>query len=930
MSIIQNRIGLLFILLFAVCLGAAFTLPLDTNLRLPFSKSGIPQTTTKHVIAQYSKLPLSFEINQGQSDAQVKFLTRGKGYTHFFTANGATFVLQKPDANDTESQTEQKTSKPRVTAKADKQPPAPAAVLRMQLLGANTNPSVTGQAPLPGKVNYFRGNDPKQWRTDISMYQRVQYKDVYPNIDLVYYGNQGQLEYDFIVAPGADPRTIRLAFEGADALTLDKAGNLVLEVAGEQVMQQVPKIYQDIDGQRNAIAGGYVIEDKQRVSFQVASYDRNRPLVIDPILVYSTYLGGSNYDWGYDITVDDAGNAYITGIAGEPAFDLPTDFPTVNALQPVHGGVFDVFVTKINPDGSALIYSTYLGGSGEDGNIQEDDVGGIAVDSEGNVYVTGTTSSDDFPITANALQSVSDGSLDAFVAKLNATGSALVYSTYLGGSRPDLAWDIAVNVTGEAYVTGITGSTDFPTANPIQPSIGGSFDAFVAKLNATGSALVYSTYLGGDDFDHAFSIAVDATGNAYVTGATSSTDFPTANALQPILSSRDDAFVAKLNTAGSILVYSTYLGGSSGDVARGIAVDATGNAYVTGTTSSTDFPTANALQPALSGIADGFVTKLNPSGSILVYSTYLGGSGSDVARGIAVDIAANAFIAGFTRSADFPHVFPLQSGIAGDADAFVVELNTAGSALIYSTPLGGSSLEFGNGIAVDAVGNAYVTGLTASGDFPAINAVQSVNNGNADGFVAKISGAGDIKADLGISLADSPDPLFAGDPLTYTVTITNTGPDQPDIARVTALTPEEVTFVSATPSMGTCTDQTSLGRTRISCELGFFSVGVTATVDVVVIPITFGTVTLTAILSVLANDPNASNNTVSESTMVNGVPCDVDTDADVDRSDINLIFAARGSSVEPGDPRDADSDGVITINDGRSCVLQCTNPGCAS
>ena len=484
---------------------------------------------------------------------------------------------------------------------------------------------------------------------------------------------------------------------------------------------------------RKYLEGRYVLAASNQVRFALGPYDKTKPLVIDPVLSYSTYLGGSLQDASLGIAVDSSGNAYVTG------YTQSSDFPTLNPVQSTyHGGEpagglnslvpgGDVFITKLNADGSALVYSTYLGGSGSDqGNA-------IAVDSSGFAYVTGSTSSTDFP-TLNPIQSTyhggGSGSFgppggDAFITKLSADGSALIYSTYLGGSAQDEGNGIAVDSSGNSYVTGQTISADFPTANAIQAAcdLGSSCsygDAFVTKVNAAGSALVYSTYLGGSNSDTGNGVAVDSSRNAYVTGQTYSSDFPTVNPLQANNSGAPDAFVAKLNSAGSALVYSTYLGGSGSEQGTSIAVDSAGNAYITGNTQSSDFPTASPLQAASGGDAnDAFVAKINAAGSALVYSTYLGGSSTDDGLGIAVDTSGNAYVTGFTRSPDFPTASPVQASINTYLyDAFVTKINAAGSALLYSTFLGGSNINQGNGIAADSAGNAYLTGQTESSDFP--------------------------------------------------------------------------------------------------------------------------------------------------------------------------------------------------------------------
>ncbi len=642
------------------------------------------EATQMRVAADYGKLPLTFEANQGQADARVRFLARGQGYGLFLTATEAVLSLRAP-ARDKPSAGQHAAGRTRVQ-------PEKAAVVRMRLAGANKHPQLTGLDPQLGKSNYFIGNDPEKWRRDVPNYARVKYAQVYPGIDLIYYGNQRQLEYDFVVAPGADPRRIELAFKGVDKLSLDREGNLVLAVAHGEIVQHAPVMYQDIDGQRKPVEGQYVLRGKSRVGFRVAGYDPARPLVIDPVLVYSTYLGGSGDEYGSGIAVDASGSAYVTGLTSG-------NFPTVNPIQANHGGGGGgAFVTKLNAAGNALLYSTYLGG------IKYDYGSGIAVDGSGNAYVTGEAGQLNFPgegarfpTTAGAFQTSNDGGgNDAFVAKLNAAGSALVYSTLLGGAYGtghggDAGYGIAVDGIGNAYVTGLTSSSNFPTtAGAFQTTNRGLgySNAFVTKLNPAGSALVYSTYLGGDNplngcscSDVGYAIAVDGSGNAYVTGQTNLNAFPTTvGAFQPAKAGTSNAFVTKLNPAGSALVYSTYLGGTRSDFGRAIAVDGSGNAYVTGETASPDFPTtADAFQPAQYDYRyDAFVTKLNPAGSALVYSTYLGGNGNDYGYGIAVDSFGNAYVTGRAVSDNFPTVGAIQAangGSPGSSDAFVAKID---------------------------------------------------------------------------------------------------------------------------------------------------------------------------------------------------------------------------------------------------------------
>ena len=562
------------------------------------------------MVRKYENLPLSFEANSGHADPSMKFLARGPNYSLYLAANQAMMRFRSP------------TSPPLL----DLQRRSPAAdpestVVRMRLVGGNAGARTTALDELPGKSNYFIGNDPKNWRTNVTNYARVKFQNVYPGIDMVYYGTQHQLEYDFQLAAGANPEAIRLWFDGAGGIQIDAAGGfLKIATSAGEFLQHKPVVYQQIKGARTEIACKYVMKGKQEVGFEIAEYDTNEPLIVDPVLSYSTYLGGGSGDGASGIAVDAAGNAYITGSTSSE------DFPnTKGSFQRVLAKA-DAFITKINSSGTAIIYSTYLGGTDTENQGRGEQGYAIAVDQAGNAYVTGETSSSDFPTTPGALRSSPlfdpfiHGNIDAFVTRLNPTGDALIYSTYLGGLHPgfeapvassDIGRAIAVDSEGSAYVAGETNSADFPVANALQPTRLATNDAFISKLNPTGTALIYSTYLGGDST--ATSIAVDASGNAYVAGATSSTMFPvTANAIQSGLSGSTDGFVVKVDAAGTSLVYSTYLGGRGIDNTAGIAVDTAGNAYVTGYTFSTDFPTANALQPSN---ASGPVFKTTDGGT---------------------------------------------------------------------------------------------------------------------------------------------------------------------------------------------------------------------------------------------------------------------------------------------------------------------------
>jgi len=694
-----------------------------------------------HAQENYGKLPLSFEANQGQTDARVKFLSHGGGYTLFLTADEAVLNLksvQMDQSAGSRSDAGRGRLSPGLDRIARKSPLSPE-VLRMKLLGANAMPEIAGLDEQAGKSNYFIGNDLANWHSNVPNFARVKYTSIYAGVDLLYYGNQRQLEYDFIVAPNADPSSIRLGITGAKKVAVDAQGDLVLNMGSGKVRLHKPMVYQTTtdnvvvgDSDKQFVSGGFVVKnnnDRREVAFAVGPYDTTRPLVIDPQLSYSTYLGGNAVDQGTSVAVDSAGNAYVTGIA------TSTNFPvTASAFQTAFsGGVNDAFVTKVNSTGTALVYSTYLGGSMTiDGQFLDNEANSIAVDAAGSAYVVGLTSATNFPTTMGAFQTTyGGGTFDAFLTKLNASGNALVYSTYLGGDSDDRGFGVAVDSAGSAYVTAWAGE-NFPVTPGAFQTVygGGSWNVSVTKLNPNGSALDYSTYIGSDVTSNG--IAVDSAGNAYVTGVAQSANYPTTpGAFQTAFGSgiRDD-FVTKLNATGSALVYSTFLGSGSIGYVGGIAVDSTGNAYVTGADDSTFPTTPGAFQTSVNGGFNAFVAKLNPTGSALVYSTFLGGPGRDFGNGVAVDSTGNAYVAGATSSTSFPVTAgAFQTTLSGIVqNAFVTKLNANGTALIYSTYLGGSGCqpvsegcdgpEVALGIALDSGDNAYVTGQTNSGDFP--------------------------------------------------------------------------------------------------------------------------------------------------------------------------------------------------------------------
>ncbi len=550
----------------------------------------------------------------------------------------------------------------------------------------------------------------------------MRYPDVYPGIDLDWRGNQRQLEYDFRLAPGAEPARIAMEVTGAESLRLAASGDLIIDAGRASVRQKAPIAYQTIAGERHVVEAGFALRDRT-IGFELGAYDHSRPLVIDPlVLAYSTYLGGNDSEFPNAIAVDSSGAAYVTGETNS------TDFDTLNPIE-LDDDEADVFVSKLNPAGNALVYSTYLGGDGFDG------ANGIAVDSSGAAYVTGETSSTDYCTGAGCSFETDPPGSDAFISKLTPAGSALAYSTYVGGDAADFANAVAVDSAGSAYLTGSTESTDYCTGCSVEGDTAGSSDVFISKLNAAGTALSYSTYLGGDDFEFGSAIVVDSSGAAYLTGSTASSDF---DSLNPIEANEigSDSFISKLVPAGDDLAYSTYLGGNGNDFGNGIAIDSSGAAYIAGETGSTDFNTLIPIEGDSAG-NDAFVSKLAPAGNALTYSTYLGGDGSDFATDIAVDSSGAAHVTGDTGSTDFDTVGPIE-GDSANTDIFISKLTPAGSALVFSSYLGGSSFEAAEGIAVDATGAAYVTGSTNSTDFDTVGPIEGDSTGR-DAFVSKVA-----------------------------------------------------------------------------------------------------------------------------------------------------------------------------------------------
>jgi hypothetical protein len=671
-------------------------------------------------------LPFQVIPNQGQVAPEVKYYHQGPDQGIYFTGQGLWLRFSRSVEGATD----------RKLRLRDSGKGRQSALIRLTLLNLNKDTAIVPVEPQAGKVNYFLGKRPEKWRLDLPTYGGVVYREAYPGIDLKFYGTGRQLEYDVIVRPGADPNRVKFQYHGVDSLRVTPEGDLAISLPdGGSLIQKKPMVYQEIAGHRVAREGTFKLypgSGRQVFGFTVASYDRSQSLVIDPVLVFSSYLGGTGEDAGKALTVDADGNMYVAG------WTTSADFPTTSgAVQPQFKGIApqtDAFLAKFSPTG-ALVFATYLGGTSGDG------ISGVALEWNGNIYLVGSTTSDDFPTTVGAVQTAYHGGGDAFVTKLTPNGNSLLFSTYLGGTGfEEVESNLAVDAEGNAYITGETASIDFPvTDGAFQSTPGGGYDGFVAKLNHMGTSLIFATYLGGSGDDRGRGIALDAQDNVYVTGETKSANFPTSsNPFQKNHAGAMDAFVTKFTTDGS-LVYSSFLGGSNTDGGHGIAVDGSGCAYITGETYSDNFPTSpDALQKSQAAYSDAFVTKVNQEGTALLYSTYLGGDGHDSGNAIAVDSRGRAYIAGQTDSTNFPVLKAFQTRKKGLSDAFVAKLNPMGSRLLFSTYLGGDGDDQGESLALGAPGLVYVSGRTESSNFPVKNPYQANLKGTLDAFVVKM------------------------------------------------------------------------------------------------------------------------------------------------------------------------------------------------
>ncbi|MEK6301246.1 MAG: SBBP repeat-containing protein [Acidobacteriota bacterium] len=656
--------------------------------------------TRRRLNEDFARIPMCFEANQGQAPESAQFVSASAGRRLLLNPIEATLELRQSNSAGPED-------------------------LRMHLVNADPAAQIHGLDLLPTRAHYFIGNNRDDWHTNIPTFARVICEKVYPGVDLIYYGNQRQLEYDFVVAPGADPDRIKLRFEGAQKTVLDPEGNLIVLAGGTEVRHEKPVAYQEADGERSEVPVAFSLFADGSAGFELGAYDPSRELVIDPVLVFSTYLGGSEADVGRGIFVDSGGNAYVLGDSRSPDFTNDT----------ADGANANIFIGKFTPGGGAFAYAFF-------GGPKDEVATGLAIDAAGNAYISGSTQSENFA-APGSINPVLLGASDAFVAKLNPASGAFFYLTLVGGSGDESAVSIAIDAPGNAYISGKTTSTDFPTANAIQPSYGGGdSDAFISKISLDGKSLVYSTYLGGTGTENLAGrcgVAVDSAGNAYVAGDTQSGDFPLSNALRSSKSgsaSSLDAYVSKIDPTGSAFVYSTYFGGDEDDFGFGIAADSSGSAYIAGRTKSTSFTGSSSTRP-LVGTADAFVSKLNAAGSTVSYLTFIGAAnGDESANAIVVDASGNAYVAGSAGNG-LATVKSVQSYFTGGDDVLVARLSSTGT-VNFSTYLGGSGDETGLAISVDPAGSIYVTGSTDSEDLLTSEAVRTENAGGTDLFVAKI------------------------------------------------------------------------------------------------------------------------------------------------------------------------------------------------
>lgn len=657
-----------------------------------------PASPETHGVAAASVRPnpiasgVRFEANAGQFPDEVRYVARAGASSLFLTADGAVAV-------------------------------GAGAVVRTRFAGASSATRFAGEGRLAGVSNYFLGDDPARWRTGIEAFGRVRCSNLYDGIDLVYYGRGGRVEYDFVLAPGADPSAIRMTFEGAESVDIDGGGALVLHGARGDLRHEAPVLYQPRGDTLRSVAGRFVLRGANEVGFDVGAYDRALPLVVDPVLTFGAIVGGSGQDSPRAIAVSGT-SVYVAG------YTTSVDFPTVDPIGTDDTGL-DVFVMRLDAGSTEPVFSTYIGGSGADVGIA------MAADPSGGVFVSGYTNSTDFPVVAPV--EPEGQAFDAFVVKLNSEGSELLFSSYFGGGADDFGYGIATDGAGNAYLSGTTSSADLPTANSIQGPAGGA-DVFVAKIDTVESRLVYATYLGGEGDDAGLGgIAVDAQGSAYVTGRTTSIHFPVVDPIKAYFGIGYDIFVTKIAPSGGAIVYSTYLGGEFDDAGLAIAVDREGSAYVAGSTGSLTFPKLTTPRHGLE--SDAYVVKLTPAGTAVAYSFAIRTLIEEVAQGIAVDSTGRACIVGYCTSPEFPTKNPVQVPVSTGQDAFLAMVDATGSSLVYATRLGGRIQDAATAVALDSDGTAFVTGTTASVDFPVAGAPVTSLRGGENAFVVKVSDA---------------------------------------------------------------------------------------------------------------------------------------------------------------------------------------------
>lgn len=683
----------------------------------PIAAAAVGAAERARVLDAYGKLPIAFVENHGQTDAGVAYYLHARGHSVYFSATGHALRL-------TQGHGEQ----------------ARAHVVKVDLVDARAG-TIQGGNRTAGSVSYFRG-ERSEWHSALPMFSTIRYREPWPGIALDYRSASGKLESVYTVAAHADPARIQLRYSGQQSLRIDALGNLVYDTSVGPVQESAPVVYQEIDGERIMVSASYALRDANTVAFEVAEYDREHALVIDPTLTYSGFIGGIGDDEGFDVDIDSSGNAYVVGYTSS----TETTFPVLVGPDLTHNaGTNDAFIVKVNADGTALIYAGYIGGNAHDFGR------GVAVDAAGNAYIAGygTSGPTTFPVLVGPGLSHSGGGYDAWVAKINPEGTALLYAGYIGGSGSDLAFAIDIDADGNAYVAGNTDSPSATFPEVVGPDLGsnGGQDGFVAKVSADGATLVYAGFIGGSGLDRANAIAVDGQGFAYVTGPTASSEATFPELVGPDLTYNglDDAYVAKISADGSALIYAGYIGGSGNDRGNGIAVDNLGNAYVTGSAASTEatFPVLEGPDLTHNGGDDAFITKVSANGSTLLYSGYIGGSSGDSGNAVAVNAAGAAYVAGstFSTQASFPVLEGPDLTHNGATDIFVAKVNVAGTALNYAGYLGGNGGDPGRGVAVDNDGNAFVTGTAASsgGSFPAVVGPDLTSNGYIDAFVSRVT-----------------------------------------------------------------------------------------------------------------------------------------------------------------------------------------------